>query len=155
MPKKKKFSPALNKLEARGENEKKTKNKFIFAVGRRKRCVARVRLYEGKGENTLDGKAIGEVFPGEVAKVKYLKPFFLTGTLGKYFVTAKIEGGGRTGQLEALVHGVSRALSKANKEKYQPILKKAGFLRRDPREKERRKPGFAQKARKKKQSPKR
>jgi len=121
--------------------------------------VARVKLFEGKGETTVNGIPIEEYFPGGVAKVKYLKPFSLTETLGKYFLVAKIDGGGKSSQLEALVHGLSRALSEVDtnndKERFRSILKKAKFLRRDPREKERRKPGFAQKARKKKQSPKR
>jgi len=129
--------------------------KFIFAVGRRKTAVARVRLFSGKGQMIVNGMPIEQYFPGEVAKAAWLKPFTVTDTVGKYYATIKVEGGGRSTQLGAIVHGLARALDKENKELYHSSLKKAGFLTRDPRAKERRKPGQMGKARKKKQSPKR
>lgn len=127
---------------------------YIFAIGRRKRSTARIRLYSGKGQTLVNDKPITEYFRS-IPEVYYLRPFRLTQTEGKYYVTAKIEGGGLVGQVGAFVHGVSRALVKENEEKYKKILKSAGLLTRDPREKERRKFGLAQKARARKQSPKR
>jgi len=129
--------------------------KFVFAVGRRKTAVARVRLFSGKGQMIVNDMPIEQYFSGEVAKVVWLKPFTLTDTVGKYYATVKVEGGGKSAQLGAVVHGLARALDKENKELYHSFLKKAGLLTRDPRAKERRKPGQMGKARKKKQSPKR
>jgi len=136
------------------KKKEEIKEKFISAIGRRKRSVARIRLYKGTGLNKVNEKPIEEYFPGQVAQKEYLKPFELTRTLGKFYAWARIEGGGKSGQIDAFIHGISRALSQIDSE-YKQILKKAGLLTRDPREKERRKPGYAQKARKKKQSPKR
>ena len=128
--------------------------KYINAHGRRKEAVARVRLFSGKGETLVNGKPIEIYFPTEISKLKYQKPYELTKTLGKYFTTIKVRGSGKNSQLEAIVHGISRALVEAESS-LRPILKRAGLLRRDPRVKERRKYGLAQKARKGKQSPKR
>ncbi len=138
------------------KTENKTKNSsFVFAHGRRKEAVARVRLFKGKGQTTVNGKPIEEYFPQETFKSDYLKPFKLTKTEGQFYVTVKVTGSGTKGQLDAVVHGISQALNKANREEYRPMLKKAGLLTRDARVKERRKYGRAQKARKGKQSPKR
>ena len=103
----------------------------------------------------VNGIPIEEYFPGEAAKVAWLKPFTITDTVGKYYATVKVEGGGKSAQLGAVVHGLARALDKESKELYHSFFKKAGLLTRDPRVKERRKPGQMGKARKKKQSPKR
>lgn len=132
----------------------KAKKEYIYAVGRRKRSVARVRLFSGKGQTMVNEKPIGEYFK-DIPSVYFFKPFELTDTAGKYYATAKVIGGGKTGQLEAFVHGLSRALVQANTEKFRAALKSAGLLTRDPREKERRKPGLAQGSRARKQSPKR
>jgi len=132
----------------------KTKN-YIFAVGRRKTAVARVRLFRGKGEMMVNDMPVEQYFPGEVAKVAWLKPFTVTDTVGKYYATIKVKGGGKPAQLGAVIHGLARALDKENPQLYHSSLKKAGLLTRDPRAKERRKPGQMGKARKKKQSPKR
>jgi small subunit ribosomal protein S9 len=148
--------PKVKKPEAeRGNVVLKAKRKHVFAVGRRKRSVARVKLYQGQGQVTVNSQPVEEYFSGVVAKEEYLKPFRLVGGEGKYFAVVKVEGGGKSSQLGAFVHGVARAFEKIDKDGYRPILKKSGLLTRDPREKERRKPGYAQKARKKKQSPKR
>lgn len=141
-------------MTRRKKEEEKPAKKFIPAVGRRKRSIARIRLYEGKGQTTVNNRPIEEYFSGEVARQVYLRPFLLTDTLGKYYVNSRVEGGGRSSQLGAFVHGLSRALVYSDP-KYKIALKKAKLLIRDPREKERRKPGLAQKARAKKQSPKR
>lgn len=148
--------------------EKKNKKKdFIFSVGRRREAVARVRLYptitEGmtwndlvikKGEIYVNGKPIDQYFSAESDKVSYKEPFRVTNTINRYTVTVKIVGGGKSGQLDALIHGVARVLEKAD-EKFRPILKKKGFLTRDARVRERRKVGMGGKARREKQSPKR
>ena len=127
---------------------------YIHAVGRRKTSVARVRLFAGKEETIVNGIPIETYFPGEVAKIKWQKPFFLTKTQDQYYASIKVIGSGKSGQLDAVTHGLSRALNMANPD-FRTILKKAGLLTRDPRVKERRKYGLAQKARKGKQSPRR
>lgn len=133
----------------------KTNSKFIFAVGRRKEAVARVRLCKGKGEIIVNNQPIEEYFPGVMAKKLYTTPFEITQTEGKYYATVKVEGGGKSGQLGAVIHGFSRALAQADSEKLRPLLKKQGLLTRDSRTRERRKVGMGGKARRKKQSPKR
>lgn len=134
---------------------RKKKINYTFSVGRRRSASARVRLFKGEGENLVNGIAIEEYFPGVINKVDWSKPFKLTETEGKYFVTVKVAGGGKNGQLDAVVLGVSRALAEADKEKFRTPLKKAGLLVRDSRIRERRKVGMGGKARRKKQSPKR
>jgi len=131
------------------------KQSFIFASGKRRTAVARVRLYHGKGENTVNALPIEKYFPGPVNQIAWEKPFGLTETTGKYYIGAKVRGGGPNSQLEAVVLGVARAFSKANSEKFRPPLKKAGLLTRDARERQRRMVGMGGKARRKKQSPKR
>lgn len=137
--------------------EKNSNNKdFIFAVGRRREAVARVRLYpKGTGEILVNEKPIASYFSGEVAKRIYEEPLTLTNTLGKCRITIKVVGGGKHGQLEAVVHGIARALNSYNKEKFRPLLKKQGLLTRDARVRQRRMVGTGGKARRKKQSPKR
>lgn len=130
------------------------KKQYIQAVGRRKEAVARVRLIPGKGLNIVNGIPIGDYFPSEAAKSKYLKPFHLTKSQDMYFASILVKGSGKSGQLDAVTHGIARALNTADRE-FRPFLKRAGLLTRDPRVKERRKYGLAQKARKGKQSPKR
>lgn len=125
-----------------------TKN-YTFAVGRRKRASARVRLFKGSGDNLINGKKITDFL------TQLAKPFKLTETIGKYYFTAKVAGGGKEGQIEAIVHGISRALVKLNPEKFRVILKKNNLLTRDSRVRLRRMVGTGGKARRKKQSPKR
>lgn len=128
--------------------------KFISTVGRRKEAVARVRLAEGNGQIIINGKPIVEYFSDAVFQRLYQKPLDLTKTSGKYTISVKVEGGGRVSQLDAVIHGISRALAKANPE-LRVTLKREGYLTRDARVKERRKYGHAHKARAMKQSPKR
>ncbi len=140
---------------------------YILTVGRRRSAVARVRLYAksaqaawgelplGKGEILINKKPISEYFVGPVAKAVYEAPLKATNTLGQLSATISVAGGGNQGQLEATVHGIARALSEMDREKFRPILKKAGFLTRDPRTRERRKAGMGGKSRRKRQSPKR
>lgn len=127
----------------------------ISSVGRRKEAVARIRVLEGNGQITINGKPISEYFKGVVNQRIYQKPFEITKTLGKYTVSIKVEGGGVSSQLGAVVHGITRALAKMDPKNFRPLLKREGLLTRDARVKERRKYGHAQKARAMKQSPKR
>jgi small subunit ribosomal protein S9 len=127
---------------------------IISTVGRRKEALARVRLQMGQGQFTINGKPIGEYFLGEVFQKQYNRPLEITKTIGKYSISAKVEGGGKVAQLGAVIHGVARAIAKAQPS-LRVTLKKEGFLTRDARVKERRKYGHAGKARARKQSPKR
>lgn len=134
----------------------KAKKEYIFAVGRRKTATARVHLYlRKKGDIEVNSLAVDKYFPGAVMQAIYLAPLKTCNVIGKYFISAKISGSGKKGQLGALCHAMSRALLKLDTEKFRPILKKRGFLSRDPRVKERRKTGTGGKARRQKQSPKR
>lgn len=129
--------------------------KFTFTVGRRKESIARVRLYKGAGESVVNGQPFENYFPGAVSRVKLNKPFAVVDGKEKFWVSVKVEGGGKGGQLGAVVHGISRALAAFDPEKYRTPLKKVKLLTRDPRTRERRKVGMGGKARRKKQSPKR
>ncbi len=141
---------------------------FTYAVGRRKESVARVRVYNPQGTTisvfgneyktgdlVVNGKQAAEYFRFKPYEPKYKKIFELTDTLGKYFVSVKVEGGGIGGQLDAMLHGIARAFDKIDTEKYHTLLKSNGYLTRDPRTRERRKVGTGGKARRQKQSPKR
>ncbi len=164
MPKKK-----VKIVEVKEQPTEEQKNvSYYEAIGRRKVASARVRLYVvpdtsitlggmtiEKGAITVNGKPAEVYFPGEIYKKMYLEPFRTTNTLSRFAVSVRAKGGGLSGQLGAVIHGISRALEKVDKEKYRSILKKRGFMTRDPRAKQRRKAGFAGKARARKQSPKR
>ena len=119
--------------------------KFIEAIGRRKRSRARVRLYDSKGETTVNDKPIEAYFPSKYMVEQIIKPLAVTDNEGMY-MTIRVEGGGTTGQWEAIRHGISRTLVEKD-EGNRTLLKKEGFLKRDPRKKERKKPGL-KKARK-------
>jgi small subunit ribosomal protein S9 len=134
---------------------RRKKPNYTYAVGRRRSAAARVRLYKGKGENVVNEKPIEKYFPGVVNKDKWIKPFKILDVADKYYVTVKVVGGGLQGQLDAVVHGISRAFDALDREKFRPVLKKAGLLTRDARVRERRKVGTGGRARRKKQSPKR
>lgn len=131
------------------------KKNYTYAVGRRKSASARIRLFKGKGESLVNEQSMDKYFSGEVNEEAWTKPFRLTDTLNKYYVTVKVVGGGKKGQLDAVVHGMARAFAKLDPEKFRSPVKKAGLLTRDARVRERRKVGTGGKARRKKQSPKR
>jgi small subunit ribosomal protein S9 len=132
-----------------------SKPKLISSsIGRRKEAVASVRLYSGTGEITVNGKKASEFFPGDFAKSRLLLPFSLLSQPVKYFVSAKTRGGGKAGQLEALVLAISKSLSSIKKEN-SVIMHSANLLTRDSRKRQRRMVGTGGKARRKKQSPKR
>ncbi len=118
----------------------------FYGTGRRKKSIARVRLVEGTGVITVNGKNIDEYFGTEVLKTIVRQPLTATNTTAKYDVIAKVVGGGFTGQAGAIRHGIARALNEANSE-FRPTLKSNGYLTRDPRMKERKKYGL-KKARK-------
>ena len=123
------------------------------AVGRRKKAIARVRLVPGDGKIMMNGRGIDDYFGLETLKMTVRQPLVLTALEGRYDVLVNVYGGGLTGQAGAIRHGISRALLKVDPE-LRPALKKAGFLTRDSREKERRKYGL-KKARKASQFSKR
>jgi small subunit ribosomal protein S9 len=124
-----------------------------YGTGRRKSSVARVRLIPGKGIVTINKKTLDEYFGMEILKKEVVRPFDVAGVAGKFDVIATVTGGGFTGQAGALRHGISRALLKADPE-LRAVIKKAGFLTRDSRMKERKKYGL-KKARKASQFSKR
>lgn len=114
---------------------------IYYGTGRRKTSVARVYLRPGTGKITVNKIEIDEYFPMETLKVIARQPLELTGNSSKYDVKVKVSGGGFTGQAGAIRHGVARALLNADSD-LRPALKKAGFLTRDPRMKERKKYGL-------------
>lgn len=112
-----------------------------FGTGRRKKSIARVRLVPGEGKVTINKRDMDDYFGLDTLKVIVNQPLELTSTKGKFNVLVNVHGGGFTGQAGAIRHGISRALLKAD-ENLRPELKKAGFLTRDPRMKERKKYGL-------------
>lgn len=133
----------------------KTKKDYTNSVGRRKKAIARARVFKGDKESTVNGELIGKYFPGTVMRNIWNKPFVLTNTKGKYYVTVKVVGGGIKGQLDAVLHAISRSLVKIDEKNFKTPLKKAGLLIRDSRRRQRRMIGTGGKARRAKQSPKR
>ncbi|QNU67639.1 30S ribosomal protein S9 [Ruminiclostridium herbifermentans] len=126
---------------------------YYYGTGRRKKSIARVRLVPGEGKILINDRTLDDYFGLETMKVIVKQPLTLTDTLSKFDVICTVVGGGFTGQAGAIRHGISRALLKADEE-LRPALKKAGFLTRDPRMKERKKYGL-KKARKASQFSKR
>ena len=114
---------------------------YFYGTGRRKKSIARVRLYPGTGSITVNGKSVDEYFGLETLKLIIAQPFGVSETEGKFDVVANVAGGGLSGQAGAIRHGIARALVVADAEN-RPALKKAGFLTRDPRMKERKKYGL-------------
>ena len=113
-----------------------------YGTGRRKSSVARVYLVPGTGKVTINKKDMDEYFGYDTLKVIARQPLELTSTADKFDVLVNVHGGGYTGQAGAIRHGISRALLQVDSEEYRPSLKKAGFLTRDPRMKERKKYGL-------------
>ena len=113
-----------------------------YGTGRRKKSIARVYLTPGTGKVTINKRDIDEYFGLETLKVVVRQPLVATETLEKFDVLVNVHGGGFTGQAGAIRHGISRALLQVDSEEYRPSLKKAGFLTRDPRMKERKKYGL-------------
>ena len=118
-----------------------SKEKYYYGTGRRKHSVARVRVYNGTGKITINGRDIDDYFGLETLKLIVRQPMTLTDTLGKFDIVCTVAGGGVTGQAGAIRHGLSRALLVFNPE-LRPTLRAAGMLTRDPRMKERKKYGL-------------
>ncbi|WP_026512006.1 MULTISPECIES: 30S ribosomal protein S9 [unclassified Butyrivibrio] len=118
------------------------KSASFYGTGRRKKSIARVYLTPGKGNITINKRSIDEYLGLETLKVIVRQPLVLTDTLDKFDVNVTVRGGGTTGQAGAIRHGISRALLQADSDEYRPALKKAGYLTRDPRMKERKKYGL-------------
>ena len=114
---------------------------YFYGTGRRKKSIARVRVYPGTGVITINGRSIDDYFGLETMKLIVNQPFAVTDTIGKFDIVANVKGGGFSGQAGAIRHGAARALLSAD-EAYKPLLKKAGLLTRDPRMKERKKYGL-------------
>ncbi len=114
---------------------------FFYGTGRRKHSVARVRLYAGSGSIKINGRDIDDYFGLDTLKLIVRQPLELTNTNGNFDIVCNVGGGGVTGQAGAIRHGIARALLEYNEE-LRPVLKKAGFLTRDPRMKERKKYGL-------------
>lgn len=112
-----------------------------WGTGRRKKAAARVRLIPGDGNITVNGRSFEEFFPNRTSRLIVLQPLELTTTTGRFDVVCRVQGGGVTGQAGAIKLGIARALIKANPD-IRPLLRKAGFLTRDPRMKERKKYGL-------------
>ena len=117
-------------------------NTKYYGTGRRKKSIARVYLVPGTGKITINKRDIDEYLGLETLKVIVRQPLVATENVDKFDVLVNVKGGGYTGQAGAIRHGLSRALLQVNEEAYRPILKKAGFLTRDPRMKERKKYGL-------------
>ena len=118
-----------------------SKIKYFYGTGRRKHSVARVRVYPGSGNITINNRSIDDYFGLDTLKLIVRQPLALTETAEKFDVVCTVTGGGVTGQAGAIRHGLSRALLEYDAE-LRPVLKKAGFLTRDPRLKERKKYGL-------------
>ncbi len=144
------------------------KKDYVFAVGRRKEAIARVRLYKTvaddfkwgtseihKGDILVNEKPIAEYFTAETARYSFSEPLRIANAQNKFTFTIRVTGGGHAGQLDAVIAGISNALSKVDTEAYRAPLKKKGFLTRDSRIRQRRKVGMGGKSRRKLQSPKR
>ncbi len=116
------------------------KETIYYATGRRKTAVARTWLKPGTGKIIINNRSVDEYFPLESARIILKQPLTLTNTLGSYDIRVNVKGGGMSGQVGAVRHGITRALIEANFD-LRPALKKAGFVKRDPRVKERKKYG--------------
>ena len=120
----------------------------FYGTGRRKSSSARVTLIPGKGKITVNGRDVHEYFPHEVLVMDLMQPLELTDNVKTFDITVNVRGGGYSGQTGAIRLGITRALLEYDKDNqgkedsYRAILKKAGFVKRDPRQKERKKPGL-------------
>lgn len=115
--------------------------RYYYGTGRRKEAVAQVRLYPGTGSIVVNGKPAEQYFSREIDLFSARGPLQATGLADRFSVMVRVTGGGVTGQAEAVSHGIARALLEADPE-LRPVLRKGGFLTRDPRVKERKKPGL-------------
>lgn len=154
MPRKKKEDSIKESQVKETKTKKKDFSNIFVGTGRRKTAIARVWLQVGKGILTVNDKPIEEYFSNAKAKKIYEEPLRVVNRIGQFSGTIKVSGGGAAAQIEAVKHGITRALAVSDSE-FRTILSKKKLLTRDSRMKERRKYGHAGKARKMKQSPKR
>lgn len=133
---------------------KSNSKKYTYSVGRRRSAVTTIRLFAGKGDSSINGIALEKYFPQKIAKIIHEKPFIITKTLGKYYFEAKINGGGKMGQVDSLSLAIARSLVKVD-QNFKSDLRIAGLLTVDSRIRERRMVGTGGKSRRQKQSPKR
>lgn len=129
---------ATKKVEKKEKETKQEGPILQYAVGRRKRSVAKVRMFEGKGEIIVNNKDVKTLIHSEAELKEFLKPLTMTGMADGYRFTVKVVGGGHSGQIEAIRHGISRCIAKINDD-LKVTMRKEGFLTRDSREKERKK----------------
>lgn len=150
------------------QKSRSAKKDYVFAVGRRKAAVAQVRLYKTlkdgfkwglldvkKGDILVNEKLIADYFTSETDRFAYTEPLRVANAQNKFTFTINVRGGGPAGQLDAVVAGISNALSKTDPEEFRGLLKKKGLMSRDARVRQRRKVGMGGKSRRKLQSPKR
>jgi len=116
-------------------------NKYYYAKGRRKKSVATVRLYEGNENSLINNKKVEEVYASIVDLERIYRPIVLLEKKGQFYFTAKVKGGGKVGQRDAITHALARSLAEMNAD-FRKVLKKAGLLTRDERKKERKKTGL-------------
>lgn len=137
--------PRPKKVEEKKESEaekKRVRHSYLYAVGRRKKAVARVRLFKkGEGKITVNDKEYDKYFPTFELRQTITQPLEALGKLKEFNLSIKVAGGGPSGQAEAARHGIARALVVFEKD-FRKVLKHQGYLRRDPRRKERKKPGL-------------
>lgn len=131
-----------------------SKTTYTYAIGRRKSAIASIKLFSGKAGSMVNGTTLEKYFPGSNFEIRFQKPFVVTDTMNRYYYSAKVSGGGKSGQLDALVLAISRALKKVDVT-FGSILRNAGLTTVDPRVRQRRNVGTGGKARRQKQSPKR
>lgn len=131
----------LAKTAKTADHKKLAAGRYIFATGRRKTAIANVRLFAGSGKNIVNKKDFEAYFSEKPMQDTALRPLAVSGLMGEYYFVSHVAGGGRTSQVEAVRHGVAQALATLNAD-LQNVLKKNGFLTRDDRKKERKKPGL-------------
>lgn len=133
-------TPVVKAMKTEGHN-KPAAGKYIYATGRRKTAVANVRMFAGSDKNMVNKKPLTDYFSDKALQDTALRPLALTGLMDEYYFEAIVNGGGKNSQVDAVLHGISQTLAKLNDD-VKKVLKKNGFLTRDDRKKERKKPGL-------------
>ncbi len=133
-------APVAKAVKTEGHN-KPASGKYIFATGRRKTAVANVRMFAGSDKNMVNRKPLTEYFSDKSLQDTAVRPLALTGLMDDYYFVATVNGGGKNSQVDAVLHGIAQTLAQLNDD-VKKVLKKNGFLTRDDRKKERKKPGL-------------
>jgi small subunit ribosomal protein S9 len=134
-------TPVVSKAVKTADHNKPASGKYIFATGRRKTAVANVRMFAGSEKNMVNRKLFTDYFSDKALQDTALRPLALTGLMDEYYFVASVNGGGKNSQVDAVLHGVAQTLAQLNDD-VRKVLKKNGFLTRDDRKKERKKPGL-------------